>query len=75
MADVRARFGARLRKLRKQRGWTQFEMAERLGLDRSYVAEIEEGKRNVCLMNIEVIAKGLDVTLSCLFSGISLKQD
>jgi transcriptional regulator with XRE-family HTH domain len=45
-------------------------MADILGLDRSYLAEIEEGKRNVCLMNIEVIANGLGVTLSQLFSRI-----
>ena len=70
MSDVRGRFGVRLRKLRKQRGWTQVEMAEILGLDRSYVAEIEEGKRNVCLMNIEVIAQGLNLTLSQLFSRV-----
>ena len=45
-------------------------MADVLGLDRSYLAEIEEGKRNVCLMNIEVIAVGLKMTLSQFFSHI-----
>jgi len=68
--DIRARFGAKVRKLRKQRGWTQAEMADVLGLDRSYLAEIEEGKRNVCLMNLEVIAGGLGMTLAKLFSRI-----
>ena len=33
--DVRVRFGRRLQKLRKQRGWKQVQLAERLGLDRS----------------------------------------
>ena len=69
-ADVRQRFGVRLRQLRKKRGWTQAAMADILGLDRSYLAEIEEGKRNVCLMNIEVIAKGLRLTLAQLFSRL-----
>lgn len=68
--DVRARFGERLRSLRKKRGWTQAEMADVLGLDRSYLAEIEEGKRNVCLMNLEVIADGLEMSLARLFSRI-----
>jgi transcriptional regulator with XRE-family HTH domain len=45
-------------------------MADILGLDRSYLAEIEEGKRNVCLMNIEVIAKGLGLSLAQLFSRL-----
>ena len=64
------RFGNRLRQLRKQRGWTQAEMADLFGLDRSYLAEIEEGKRNVCLLNLTVIADGFGLTLSRLFSGV-----
>ena len=68
--DVRIRFGQRLRKLRKQRGWSQAEMADVLGLDRSYLAEIETGKRNVCLLNLSVIAEGLHISLARLFAGI-----
>jgi DNA-binding XRE family transcriptional regulator len=67
-SDVRVTFGKRLRQLRQRRGWTQAEMADILGLDRSYLAEIETGKRNVCLLNLRVIADGLGVTLSRLLS-------
>jgi transcriptional regulator with XRE-family HTH domain len=68
--DVRVKFGEKLRRLRKRRGWTQAEMADILGLDRSYLAEIEEGKRNVCLLNIKAIADGLKISLSKLFSRV-----
>jgi len=68
--DVRARFGQKLRVLRKKRGWTQDKMADVLGLDRSYLAEIEEGKRNPGLMNLEVIAQGFELTLAQLFSRV-----
>jgi len=68
--DVRGRLGKRLRALRKRRRWTQAELADLLGLDRSYIAEIELGKRNVCLLNLEVIADGFDLSLSQLFSRI-----
>lgn len=68
--DIRVAFGERLRKLRKKRGWTQAEMSHVLGLDRSYLAEIEEGKRNVCLLNLKVIADGLGLPLARLFSRI-----
>jgi len=68
--DIRLAFGSRLRKLRKARGWTQAEMADRLGLDRSYIAEIELGKRNPCLLNLRVFADGFGVTLARLFSGL-----
>ncbi len=64
--DIRIRFGRRLRKLRKQRGWTQVQMAERLGLDRSYLADVERGRRNISIVNLEVIARGFGVSLSRL---------
>jgi transcriptional regulator with XRE-family HTH domain len=69
-ADIRVRFGNRLRQLRHSRGWTQADLADILGLDRSYLAEIEEGKRNVSLKNIEVIAKGFRLSMGQLFSRL-----
>ena len=68
--DIRKRFGARLRQLRKQNGWTQVQLAEHLGLDRSYVADVERGNRNISLMNLEVIADGFGISLSQLFTRI-----
>jgi len=68
--DIRVKFGRRRRKLRKQRSWTQVQMAERLGLDRSYLAHIERGKRNLSLVNLELIATGFGRTVSQLFSQI-----
>jgi transcriptional regulator with XRE-family HTH domain len=62
--DIRIRVGRRLRKLRKQRGWTQVQMAEQFGLDRSYLADVEHGKRNISIVNLEVIASGFGLTLS-----------
>ena len=68
--DIRIRLGRKVRKLRLQRGWTQVEMAEKLGLDRSYLADVERGKRNISVLNLELIAEGLGLSLSQLFSGL-----
>jgi transcriptional regulator with XRE-family HTH domain len=68
--DIRVRFGRRLRDLRERRGLTQVELAEKLGLDRSYLADIERGNRNVSLVNVELIAIGFDISLSQLFSRL-----
>ena len=59
-------FGNRLRELRKQRGFSQEELAELSQLDRTYISGIERGTRNVSLSNISVIAKSLDVTVADL---------
>jgi transcriptional regulator with XRE-family HTH domain len=68
--DIRIRFGNRLRHLRKKKGWTQAELADRLGMDRSYVGEIEQGKRNPCLLSLDIIAKGFEISLPKLFSNM-----
>jgi transcriptional regulator with XRE-family HTH domain len=71
MADkLLLRLGHRIRKLREQHGWTQVEMAERVGLDRSFLADVERGRRNISIRNLYVIARGFKKTLSQLVSGV-----
>jgi transcriptional regulator with XRE-family HTH domain len=55
--DICVQLGRRIRTLRQKQGWTQFEMSERLGIDRSYLAEVETGKIEVCLRNLALIAQ------------------
>jgi transcriptional regulator with XRE-family HTH domain len=69
-ADLLVRLGDRIRKLRRKNGWTQVEFAERVGIDRSFLADVERGKRNVSILNLELMAKGLKVSLSQLFSRL-----
>ncbi len=69
-ADLLIRLGERIRKLRKQRGWTQVVMAEKVWIDRSFLADVERGKRNISILSLEVIAKGLKISLSQLFSRL-----
>jgi transcriptional regulator with XRE-family HTH domain len=41
-------------------------LAEKIGIDRSFLADLERGKRNISILNLELIAKGLNVLLSKL---------
>ena len=68
--DIRVRFGRRLGKLRLKQGWTQVQLAKRLRLDRSYLADVERGKRNISIVNLEVIARGLGGSLSKLLTKV-----
>jgi transcriptional regulator with XRE-family HTH domain len=70
MPDIRARFGLRLRSLRKKKGWTQVELADYLGLRRTYVSDLEHGKRNVSLLTMEIIARGFKLSVSQLMRGL-----
>jgi transcriptional regulator with XRE-family HTH domain len=69
-ADIRARFGARLHSLRKKRGLTQVELADYLGLRRTYISDLERGKRNVSLLTLEIIARGFGLSVSRLLRKI-----
>lgn len=53
-------FGRRLRRARAARGLTQQELAEKAGLDRTYVGTIERGKKNPGLLIVNDLALALD---------------
>lgn len=65
--DIKVAVGKRIKFLRNQIGISQEELADRADIDRTYITSVECGKRNVSIVNIEKIAKALDVTLSKLF--------
>ncbi len=69
-ADILERFGQRVRKLRKEPGYSQEGFGAACGLDRTYVGGIERGERNVALRNVEVIAQTLGITLADLLEGL-----
>lgn len=68
--DIRVRFGRAIRRLREKQRISQEEAAERCGLHRTYYSGIERGVRNVSLVNIERIAKGLKAALPELFKRV-----
>lgn len=68
--DIRIRFGRAIRRLREEQGINQEEAAERCRLHRTYYSGLERGVRNVSLVNIERVAKGLKTSLPELFSRL-----
>lgn len=55
--------GNRIKYLRKQMGLSQKKFALKAEIDRTYLAGIESGKRNVTLLSIEKIVKALEITM------------
>ena len=68
--DVRIRFGRAIRRIRQDLEIDQEEAAERCGLHRTYYSGIERGVRNISLINIERIGKGLKTSLPKLFERV-----
>ena len=62
--------GRRLRTLRKQKGWTQTDMAVVLDLNRGHISDIELGKREVGLITLQIIARGLNTTMAGILKDL-----
>lgn len=68
--DIRIRFGRTIRCIREEQGINQEEAAERCAMHRTYYSGIARGVRNVSLVNIEKVGKGLRTSLPKLFERI-----
>lgn len=67
--SIQSSLGKAIRKKRIALGLSQEKFALKIGMDRTYYASVEAGKRNVSIVNIKKIADGLEVSLSELFAG------
>ena len=70
---IQIEFGKRIKKLRNETGLSQEKFALKIGMDRTYYASVESGKRNISLQNIEKIANGFGIPISQLFSDLEGK--
>jgi transcriptional regulator with XRE-family HTH domain len=59
--------GKRIREYRKQKNWTQEQLAESASLHYSYIGGVERGDRNISLETLEKIATALDIPAGDLF--------
>lgn len=67
---IQDQLGLRIQQLRKKAELSQEKFSLLIGMDRTYFASVEAGKRNISLNNIKKIADGLNVSISELFEGI-----
>lgn len=70
--DTLVQFGQRLRQLRLERKLSQEDLAELADLHRNYVSQIEGGRRNISLLNLLKLARGLSVKPTKLIETIRL---
>lgn len=70
---IKKEFGKRIKLLRKEKtNLSQENFAYSIEMDRTYYASVENGNRNISLVNIAKIAKGLNISLEELFATIEL---
>jgi transcriptional regulator with XRE-family HTH domain len=67
VGDIRERFGFAVKLRREELELTQEDLAEKAGIHRTYLSDIERGTRNLSLINIERLAAALSLQISELF--------
>lgn len=66
--DIKLLVGKRVKELRNKLGVSQEELADMVGLDRTYITSVECGKRNISIVNIEKLAIAFQVSLHECFN-------
>ena len=67
--NIKEKIGLRIRELRLEKTLSQEKFSFECELDRTYIASIEQGKRNVSIVNIEKIAKALEMSVFDFFNS------
>src|SRR6266403_4851782 len=68
--DMRKLFGADVKRRRTDLGLSQEQLAEQADLHRTYVSDVESGKRNPSLASIDRLARALGASLGSVFAGL-----
>jgi transcriptional regulator with XRE-family HTH domain len=65
--DIKKAYGEKVRSIRKSQNVSQEKLAELAELDRTYISDIENGKRNVSIETVFKIAKALNTPMVSFF--------
>lgn len=72
--DIRNKIGQRIKAIRGKKDISQSDLAFYAGIDRSYLAGVENGQRNISVVNLEKIITALEYTLKDFFADESFNE-
>lgn len=72
--DIKFKVGQRIKELRKELNLSQEALALKSEVDRTYVTDVENGRRNVSLEILEKLVKGLKVSIAEFFNAAQFKK-
>ncbi len=67
--NIKQKIGQRIKELREKNNISQKDLAYAADIDRSYIASVESGKRNISIVNIEKISLAMNITLQEFFNS------
>jgi transcriptional regulator with XRE-family HTH domain len=69
--DIRTKIGNRIKELRQSLNLTQEKLAFKAEVDKTYLNEVERGKRNISIVNLEKIILALEIPMENFFKGFN----
>ena len=72
--DIKLKIGYRIKELRKELGLSQEKLAYKAEVDRTYVTDVENGRRNVSIEILEKLTTALDISFSDFFISKEFKN-
>jgi transcriptional regulator with XRE-family HTH domain len=70
MADLKDVVAVNVRRLRNAKGWTQEDLADRVGLSARYVGQIERGQASMSVTVLGRLANAMSVDAAALVGGV-----
>lgn len=72
--DIKIKVGQRIRELRKKKNLSQEALAYEAEVDRTYVTDVENGRRNVSIIIMERLIKALKISIAEFFNSKEFKK-
>lgn len=72
--DIKLKIGQRIKGLRKELGISQEALALKAEVDRTYVTDVENGRRNVSIEILERLITALDISVSEFFNAKEFRK-
>jgi transcriptional regulator with XRE-family HTH domain len=67
--QILRQLAGRIKALRDEKGWSQEQLAERAAMQRSYLADLELGRRNPSVRTLVKVANAFGIHIADLFDG------
>lgn len=64
---IQVKIGKHIKEIREKKKLTQLELSRKTGLNRTFIIHTEKGRRNVSIVTLEKILKGLDTPFNKFF--------
>lgn len=72
--DIKDKIGQRIKQLRKELAISQEALANEAEVDRTYVTDVENGRRNVSVQILDRLIKALQVSIADFFDSNEFKK-